>query len=410
LTTRAATAIFRVTIEARKSRSRSFAGLIQSERTAELKEENPMKSRRTAFGGSGIFLMAVMMGLGLRVSEARADALYGITDLGTLSGQSSSVATGINNSGQVVGISYNSSDGYFTQVFPQTANPPRFTETGGGAQSFLYSNGQLTQINPTGGLAMSINNSGQAVGGQYSSINNLGQYVGGDGAGIITNNSPTTTNVLVSGGTTTTLPALFVPYSVNDSGQVAGFLIVDAHGGSDFHPAIYQNGQVTDLFSTVASGQYYDSRAIAINQNGDMIITVQPTLPQGQPVQSYLYSPATGQLTNITALPGGSGLLSAALNNKEQVVGNGFLYSNGTIQTLLSLIPAGSGWSNLNATGINDAVQIVGQGTYDGQQVAFMMTPDAVPEPGTLAIWGLIASCAGHRIWRGCPTTARAAE
>jgi probable HAF family extracellular repeat protein len=115
-------------------------------------------------------------------------------------------------------------------------------------------------------------------------------------------------------------------------------------------------------------------------------------------------------LTNITALPGGSGLLSAALNNKEQVVGNGFLYSNGTIQTLLSLIPAGSGWSNLNATGINDAGQIVGQGTYDGQQVAFMMTPDAVPEPGTLAIWGLIASCAGHRIWRGCPTTARAAE
>ena len=125
-----------------------------------------MKSLRTC-AKWGVFL-AILVGLGLEGSEARADPLYGITNLGTLSGQSSSVATSINNNGQVVGISYNSSDGYFTDVFPLTANPPRFTETGTGAQSFLYSNGQMTQINPTGGLAMSINNSGQSVGGQYS--------------------------------------------------------------------------------------------------------------------------------------------------------------------------------------------------------------------------------------------------
>ena len=46
-------------------------------------------------------------------SDALADGLYTITDLGTLSGQSSSVATAINNQGQVVGMSYNSSDGSF---------------------------------------------------------------------------------------------------------------------------------------------------------------------------------------------------------------------------------------------------------------------------------------------------------
>ena len=49
----------------------------------------------------------------LASSPASADAIYTITDLGTLSGQSSSVATSINNLGQVVGISYNSADGYF---------------------------------------------------------------------------------------------------------------------------------------------------------------------------------------------------------------------------------------------------------------------------------------------------------
>ncbi len=64
-------------------------------------------------------------------------------------------------------------------------------------------------------------------------------------------------------------------------------------------------------------------------------------------------------------------------------MGNGFLYSNGTTQALTSLLPGSSGWTNLNATAINDSGQIAGQGTYDGQQVAFLMTPSAeTPEPG----------------------------
>lgn len=99
-------------------------------------------------------------------------------------GQSSSVATSINNQGQVVGISYNSSDGYFASNVSGPAAPPRFAVTGPGAQSFLCSDGQMTQINPVGGLAMSINNSGQVVGGPYSSINDSGQYVGGNFSGI----------------------------------------------------------------------------------------------------------------------------------------------------------------------------------------------------------------------------------
>ena len=114
-------------------------------------------------------------------SPAWADPLYTIANLGTLSGQSSSVATSINNSGQVVGISYNSSDGSFASGVYGQATPPRFSVAGDGAQSFLYSGGQLTSMNPIGGLAMSINDSGQVVGGQYSSMNDAGQYVGGVG-------------------------------------------------------------------------------------------------------------------------------------------------------------------------------------------------------------------------------------
>jgi hypothetical protein len=87
----------------------------------------------------GTFLLAA--GSGAR--PELADPLYTITDLGTLPGQTSSVATWINSQGQVVGISYNSSDGYFTDVFTGSANPPRFTQTGNGAESFLYGNGRM---------------------------------------------------------------------------------------------------------------------------------------------------------------------------------------------------------------------------------------------------------------------------
>ncbi len=321
----------------------------------------------------------------LASSLAHADGIYSITGLGTLSGQSSSVATSINNSGQVVGISYNSSDGYFTSVFPASANPPRFTQTGSGAESFLYSGGQMTQINPNGGLAMSINDSGQVVGGQYASINNQGQYVGGQSAGILTGNY-STTSVLLSGGTTTTLPQTFVPYSINGSGQIAGLVSVN----TVWHPAVYANGQLTDLLSKVPGSNYYDdSRAIAINAKGDMVITLSP--PDNS-IHSYLYKATTGVVTEINPSAGSSGALAAALNNSDQVVGNGFLYSNGSTEALASLLPSSSGWSNLNATGINDAGQIVGQGTYNGQLEAFEMTPNAIPEPGTLLIWGLIGA------------------
>ena len=64
---------------------------------------------------------------------AVADGLYTITDLGTLSGQSSSVATSINNQGQVVGISYDGSDGSFASGVYGPATPPRFSVAGNGA-------------------------------------------------------------------------------------------------------------------------------------------------------------------------------------------------------------------------------------------------------------------------------------
>ncbi len=353
-----------------------------------------MNSRVTCSIGRPTLWAVVVLALATSGRSASADGIYSITGLGTLSGQSSSVATSINNSGQVVGISYNSSDGNFASGVSVggPSAPPRFNQTGDGAQSFLYSNGHMTQIDPLGGPAMSINNLGQVVGGPYSSINDLGQYVGG--AGVASEANKSVNDQLVSGGTTTTLQ-YFVPYAINNAGQIAGtsYGPPSLSEGSS-HPAIYLNGQVTDLVSKIAVGQYYDSAAVAINQKGDVVFSV---TAQSGTVQSYLYNASTGTVINLTGLTG-SGMIAAALNGKDQAVGGGLLYSNGGIQSLLSLLPASSGWSSLNATGINDSGQIVGQGTFNGQLEAFEMTPNAVPEPATLAIWALASLCVGSKL------------
>src|SRR5947208_2109644 len=102
-------------------------------------------------------LYAVLLGLVLVGSsgrEAWADPIYTITDLGTLPGTTQSIATGINASGQVTGVSYSSSDGTWTTGVILGPAAPRSYDSA--AQSFLYSNGQMTQINPIDGPANAI--------------------------------------------------------------------------------------------------------------------------------------------------------------------------------------------------------------------------------------------------------------
>ena len=85
------------------------------------------------------------------------------------------------------------------------------------------------------------------------------------------------------------------------------------------------------------------------------------------------------------ALPAGSGDEHA------------FLYNNGTMTDLNSLIP--SGWILEVANAINDNGQIVGQGiNSQGQSDAFLLTP--VPEPGTLALLAIGAVSLLAYAWR----------
>jgi probable HAF family extracellular repeat protein len=112
---------------------------------------------------------------------------------------------------------------------------------------------------------------------------------------------------------------------------------------------------------------------------------------------------------------GGGSSYAYGVNDSGEVVGyswladgeqHAFLYDDGKMLDLNSLIPANSGWELLDAYGINDAGQITGEGLYNGQLSAFLLTDPpaglpgiaAVPEPNELWMVGLILSAACLRV------------
>ncbi len=305
-------------------------------------------------------------------------------------------ATGINNSGQVVGYTY-------TIGFAGASIP------------FLYSNGTLTNLpyfgEPGGAEGLAINSSAQIVGtngdallisnGQLYNLNFIatppaGFFLesanaindSGEIAGTMSACYPcsTTYAFLDSNGTVTDLATLsassYTPQSangLNNSGEAVGDG-VDANGNQIAF--LYANGSVTELNLTSAN---------AINRSGE--------IAGMSGSDAVLYD--DGQLTDLGNL---GGLSEAnALNDQGDAVGvsalspqcvlldnydcpdeDAFLYSNGALIDLNSLLPPDSGWQLYDATGINDSDQIVGDGYLNGQQVGFLLdlsTP--TPEPGS---------------------------
>lgn len=86
-------------------------------------------------------------------------------------------------------------------------------------------------------------------------------------------------------------------------------------------------------------------------------------------------------ITDLGALPGNTATNAYGLNNLGQTVGTsdshvGFIYSNGTLVDLNSLIPTNSGFIITDALGTNDPGQILCNATNStGAKRAVMLTP-----------------------------------
>ena len=324
---------------------------------------------------------------------------FTVTDLGTLPGYSSqSYATGINNSGQVVGYSQASS---------------------GAIHAFLYSNGSMTDLLGTLGgnysLAAGINDNGQVVGyitgdkpfvkninggmsygwgaGGATAINNSGQIVGGGypsgeaHAYLYSPSIGSLTDLGALGG-----PSESVANAINNSGQVVGqSTYISPY--YYYHAFLWTSASgMQDLNSLTGSSQWNLENAYGINDNGQIVgLGINP---QGKS-DAFLYT-IGGSVVDLGTLNGYQSSVALGINNSGQVVGfstnssdyeDAFLWtSTSGMQDLNSLIGS-SQWNLEFATGISNSGQICGYGINpSGQTDAYLLTPSPTPEPSTLVL------------------------
>ena len=331
--------------------------------------------------------------------------MYTIIDLGTLGGLSST-ALGINNLSQVVGGA-------------DLANGKR--------HAFLWQNGTMTDLGTLPGdqytEAWDVNNNGVVCGGS--------SFSGGGGWNAFVWQSGVMTKLPHISGTPT---GDSIALAVNDAGQVVGV----SNGAS----VLWQNGSVINLFTTYGvGGTPWDIKAsqVALGHSvldlttGDAtdLGTLGGNITQafgvnsvGQVTGKSEREPGTanfhafiwqaGSMTDLSLLGGFDGSSAEAINASGQVVGFGwwlsgegggyyFLYVPGVgMLNLETLIPAGSGWSDISPRDINDGGQIVGAGTIGGLRHAFLMTPIPVPaiSPVGAIVLGVVMLVAGRFLIR----------
>ena len=322
-------------------------------------------------------------------ATASAQTPYTVTDLGTLSGNNYSAATGINSTGQITGSA--------GSVNTNTS------------QAFLYSHGTMTGLGTLGGtsgIGNAINASGQVAGYSQNSKNTYRAF-------------------LATGGTMTDIGDLgggsAVAYGINDVGQVVGSAVTAA---GENHPFLYSGGKMIDLGTLgsknvdwwnvaqginnagVIAGTSYDAQGNFFGfvwNNGKMVKmgTLGGAWSQANAINNKNQITGLAYLTNgaahgfISACPtcpmkdlgtvtgSTSTVWGIAINDSGVVVGrttsgntyHAFIYSGGKMKDLNKMIPAGSGWVLIEADSINNAGQIVGQGTIGGKTHGYLLTP-----------------------------------
>jgi probable HAF family extracellular repeat protein len=138
--------------------------------------------------------------------------------------------------------------------------------------------------------------------------------------------------------------------------------------------------------------------AKAINSQNKVVGATGSNSTSGEYAHAYLYDYNAGNLLDLGTLNGGLTSSAADINESSQVVGtswlvtqltslndptqyHAFLWENGLMTDLNTLIAADSGWILTAATAINDNGDIVGSGLLNGQVHAFLLTTDQAPPP-----------------------------
>jgi probable HAF family extracellular repeat protein len=387
--------------------------------------------------------LVVLTALALSVSTAVHAASYTVIDLGMLGGTESS-GSALNAGGQVSGSSYTTGDaGQHAYLWKPTVSGGAMTDLGtlGGTQSFgngLNASGQVAGESFTAGDAATHaflwkpTTPGGASGAMY----NLGTLGGTNSYGYGVNTTGQVTGASDRTGDSKTHTFLWKPSTpngtsgamfnlgslggtesnggaINASGQISGSSLTN--GDAAYHAFVWKpttpngtSGAMHDL-GTLGGTESFGGTINASGQVAGFSYTTGDVA-----YHAYLWTPTTpngtsGTMQNLATL-GGLNSYSYNVGAGGQVVGasevaaqistheHAFLYtSGGGMVDLNTLIDPLSGWELLDASDINDARLITGQGLIGGEYHAYLLTP--VPIPGDFNGNGVV-DAADYVVWR----------
>lgn len=266
-----------------------------------------------------------------------------IEEVGSLGGYVSD-AEGINEEGWIVGSATIASDPFNTR------------------HAFLY-DGTMIDLGTLGGStsdALGINNKGEVVGSAQEADGTYEAFVFSGGTLLGLGSLPGMDSSQANG--------------INERGHIVG--VAWSSSGNNATAGFFYDGSMQDLGSLGGS----QTGAQAINRRD--VIVGGSQLADGTS-HAFLYD---GTMHDLGALEGGT-TVALAINNKNQVVGDwnlpgpsevlgAFLYEDGDMYDLLSLVKGGKDWSYfIEATGINESGQIVGSGVKADGVHAFRLDP-----------------------------------
>ena len=323
------------------------------------------------------------------LEERRVPSRYSIINMGSLNGGTAGTIGGIDNHGEVAGASYTPSTG------PELA--------------YLFSHGSMKSLTLGGptSQAFGINDNGEVVGLSTIAAGDNQAYLFLYHKGHITNmgpidfSKPFGTLRINNHGDMTGLPLSdgdasllhdgkladlgslaglgSAALGLNNHDQVAGYSeISQSNSTAIIHAFIFENGKMIDLGAFGGSS----SQGNGINDHGEVVGTFSTA---GGAIHGFLFN--HGRMTDLGSLGGGA-TEAFAINDSGDIVGdstdasnrpNGFLYEHGKMVNLNSLIPAGSKFSTFAAEAINNRGQIAALASstnpLDHSEYLVLLTP-----------------------------------
>lgn len=288
-----------------------------------------------------------------------------IVDLGTFGGPLSYAAE-INNSDQVVGFALNGTAdsfdlGDFCQNFPMPTQ----------MRAFIWRDGVKNDLGTLGGTdscALFVNEQGRAVGNSFtnSTINP-------------TTGLPTIHPFLWTGEKMVDLGslggAIATANGINDRGQVAGASTLT--GDQVVHAFLWAKGQLADLGNLGGN----NLEVFGFSSTGAMV--GKADLPGLQTHDAFLAT--DGIITDLGSQDGDPCSVAVGVNSRGQVVGgssdctnvlHAFLWENGHMFDLNSLVPAGSSFTLTQADFIGENGEITAEAVLpNGDQRAVLLIP-----------------------------------